>query len=173
MVDIRDIEKLKWVRILDPVHIPWRLVEQIRDRDFEVDKFYEYQRQVCSNQTPECIVVNPLNLLYVLTDEENLVVGFFWGVIDPLCNSLCINSFSIDKRYWNSGKAIKLLEKHAKEIVFGGKLSKCYWISNCPRVHKKYGFKRSSHIVFEYIPREDDRKDLLQEDDNNYDSFSR
>lgn len=144
------IEDLRFIRIIDPVHIPRHLVEQVRDRDFTVDKFYDYQRMVCVETTPNGIRANPLNLLFVIVDEGNVVQGFLWAVVDPLCNYLLINTFSMEKEYWGGGRAVKLLERKAKEIMSGAQLTKGYWITNYPKHSERYGFKRSKSILMEY-----------------------
>jgi len=145
-----DIDKLRFIRIIDPVHIPRHLVEQVRDKDFTVDRFYDYQRLVCVENLNGAIKANPLNLLFVIVDEGNKVQGFMWAVVDPLCNYLCINTFSMESEYWGAGKAVHLLERKAKEIMEGANLSKIYWITNHPKHSERYGFKRSKSVLMEY-----------------------
>ncbi len=142
---------LNWVRIFDPVHIPRELVEQIKDRMYDIDKFYIYQKKACIIQDNDQVVLNPLNLLYVLTNEEGAVKGFCWMVVDALDDALVINSFSMHPDYWGNGKAVKLLEKKAIEIQEGAKLKKIFWITRCPRHSQKFGFKISKHTLMEYI----------------------
>ncbi len=142
---------LRWVRIFDPDHIPIKYVEQIKDRQFTVEKFYTMQKMACIEQVDGKMVLNPCNLLYVLTNEENIVKGFCWMVVDPLSDSLVINSFSMDNEYWGNGKSVRLLEAKAKEIQEGAKLERIYWITRCPKHSEKYGFKRSKHILMEYV----------------------
>lgn len=142
---------LNWVRIFDPIHIPRELVEQIKDRAFDTDKFYKFQKAACIEQVGDKIVLNPLNLLFVLTNDEKLVKGFCWMVVDPLSDALVINSFSMNPEYWGNGKAVKMLEKKAKEIQEGANLKKVYWITRCPRHSQKFGFKISKHTLMEYV----------------------
>jgi hypothetical protein len=120
------IENLRFIRIIDPVHIPRHLVEQVRDRDFTVDSFYDYQRNICVEKKNGIFSANPFNLLFVIVDDDNKVQGFLWAVIDTLCSYLCINTFSMEPAYWGEGKACALLEKKAREIFEGAKLSKVY-----------------------------------------------
>jgi hypothetical protein len=155
-----DIDKLRFVRIIDPVHIPRHLVEQVRDRDFTVDRFYDYQRSVCVDVVDGAIKPNPYNLLFVVVDEGNKVQGFMWAVVDALCNYLCINTFSMEKEYWFGGEAVRLLERKGKEIMEGAKLSKVYWITNCPKTVERYGFKRSKNILFEYASHKKDDENV-------------
>jgi N-acetylglutamate synthase-like GNAT family acetyltransferase len=144
------IDELEWIRIFDPVHIPKHLIEQIRDRDWSVDRFYQYQASINFQKDGSSITLNPLNLLFVLVDKEKKVQGFMWSAIEVLSNCLVINSFSIDKAYWNQGQAVATLEKKAREIATGAKLSKIYWLTNYPKHSEKHGFKRSKSVLMEY-----------------------
>ena len=150
--NLNKIEDLEWIRIFDANLIPRYLIEQIKERFFSVEKFYQHQAIVC-RQVDErgCVVLNPLNLLYVLADREKIIKGFFWGIVDPLSNALVINSFSMDNSYWGEGKAVKLLEEKAREIQEGAELDRVYWITRCPKHSEKHGFKRSKHVLMEYI----------------------
>lgn len=158
MSDIQDknskieetLNALKWIRIIDPVHIPKDLVEQIKDRDYTVEKFYKYQKSICVEVVDGAIKVNPFNLLFVIADKDNKVRGFFWGVIDALGNYLCINTFSIDSNLWFKGLALKMLREKCLEIKEGANLSKVYWVTRCPKHSEKHGFRRSKSILMEY-----------------------
>lgn len=144
------IDELEWVRIIDPYLIPAYLVEQIKERMFTVEKFYKYQEMICTKRENGNLIINPLNLLFVLVDKEMVIKGFFWGVVDALANALVINSFSMDKEYWGEGKAVSLLQEKAREIKDGAQLDKVYWVTRCPKHSEKYGFKRSKHQLMEY-----------------------
>lgn len=151
-----DFEKLEWIRIFDPVHIPLFLIEQVRDRDWSAERFIKYQKTICFNKQPDGnLHINPLNLLFVLVDGEKKVHGFLWASIDTLSNALVINTFSMEKEWWHAGEAVKLLERKAKEIAKGAQLDKIYWITNYPKHSERYGFKRSKSILMEYVMEED------------------
>lgn len=150
MTETADVDSLRFIRIIDPSHIPRHLVEQVRDRDFSVEKFYDYQRLVCVEQVNGAWNANPLNLLFVIVDPDNKVQGFMWAVVDPLYNALCINTFSMEPKYWHGGRAAKLLARKGHEIMEGAKLSKCYLITNFPKHSERYGFKRSKSVLMEY-----------------------
>jgi N-acetylglutamate synthase-like GNAT family acetyltransferase len=145
-----DILNLRWVRIFDPIHIPREYVEQIKERTFEVDKFYKLMKHTCMREEAGKMVLNPVNLLYVLINDENHVKGFCWMVVDVLNDALVINSFSMDNEYWGNGRSIQLLKDKAQEIKEGAQLQRVYWITRCPKHSEKYGFKRSKHILMEY-----------------------
>lgn len=143
-------ENLKWIRIFDPIHIPKKYIEQIKDRDFSVEKFYVYQKQACCHMVDNKPVLNPLNILYALADEENIVKGVCWMVVDPLCDALVINTFSVDKEYWKSKTCIKILQEKALEIKKGANLERIYWITRSAKHSENHGFKRSNQVLMEY-----------------------
>lgn len=147
----KDATELKWVRIFDPVHIPREYVEQIKERQFSTDKFFALQKSACVNEINGNLILNPFNLLFVLADGGNIVKGFCWMVVDQLSNALIINTFSIDKEYWGNGKAVQSLESKAKHLQEGAKLDRIYWITRCPKHSERHGFKRSKHVLMEYI----------------------
>lgn len=144
------IDELRWVRLFTPIHIPKYLVEQVRDRDYEVDEFYFYLEGSCIRQTPEGPTLNPFSHLYVLVDPDHVVKGFLWFVVDPLTKDVVIQTFSIDKEYWFKGKAVSKLSSHIKDIRRKGKLNKIYWITNYPKHSERHGFKRSKGVLMEY-----------------------
>lgn len=150
----KDIEDLRWVRIFTPDHIPKYLVEQIKHRDFTIEKFYKYHEKSCIKMTPEGPTLNPLSHLYVLVDDDNITKGFLWFTVDPLNNNLNINSYSIDKEYWGRGKAVSKLAEFIKDIRRKGKLNKVFWITNYPKHSLKNGFKQSSSVLMEYSEEE-------------------
>lgn len=145
-----NIESLKWIRLINPVHIPKYLVEQVRERDYAVDDFYSYQETACSVSTEQGTRLNPLNHLYVLTTDENLVKGFVWFTVDPLSKNIFVNTYSVDKEYWGNGKAVKKLVDFVSEIREKASLNKVYWTTNYPKHSQRYGFERSRSVLMEY-----------------------
>lgn len=106
------------------------------------------------------MVLNPLNLLFVLADKDKRVMGFIWAIVDPLNKFLCINNFSIDRRYWGKGKAIALLKDWAIEIQKGAKLKKIIWISKHTKYHNEHGFKESRSVLYEYVEEKEDGENV-------------
>lgn len=140
--------------------VPRYLVEQVRDREWTVDDFYKYQGLNCLVHDQSGSKLNPFNHLYVLADSENLVKGMLWFVIDPLSKDIVVNTFSVDKEYWNTGEAVRLLADHVKEVAKKLKIRKVYWITNYPKHSERYGFKRSKSVLMEYDrEKEEERED--------------
>lgn len=145
------LNELQFVRIFDPIHIPSYLIEQLKDRVFEVEQFYQYQKLFCLLQTAEGPKLNPTNLLYVLINEKlKQVKGFLWMAIDLLTNSLIVNNFSMDKQYWHKGESISLLENKAKKVMKELSLKRIVWITKTPKFCEARGFKRSKDTVMIY-----------------------
>ena len=159
----RDPTTLKWVRIFDPIHIPRKYIEMIKDRDFSVDKFYIYQKQACLIETKDGSALNPLNLLYVLADEENIVKGVCWMVVDALCDALVINTYVVDKEYWRSKKCVGILQEKALEIKDGAKLERIYWITPSAKHSENHGFKRCKQVLMEYKGESLDNQKVITE----------
>lgn len=153
-----NIESLKWVRIFTPAHIPKYLVEQVRDRDFSVEDFYKYQETASIIKNKEGFSLNPLNHLYVLVNDENIVKGFLWFTINPLSKDIHLNTFSIDKEYWYKGKAVEKVADFIKDIKNKANLNKIFWITNYEKHSRRHGFKRSRSILMEYNGEDDGEK---------------
>lgn len=164
MKNEKAIEDLKWVRVFTALHVPRYLVEQVRDRDFSVEDFYTYQDSICFMQSENGPKLNPFSHLYVLVDQENLVKGFLWFVVDPLTKDLIIQTFSVDKEYWFKGKAVSKLAKHIKDIRKKASLNKVYWLTNYPKHSMRYGFRRSKAVLMEYNEEEENGKDTTRRD---------
>jgi hypothetical protein len=145
-----DIEKLRWVRIFTPLHIPRYLVEQIKDKDFSIDDFYRYHEINCLIQGQKQVQLNPFSHLHVLVDEQNTTKGFVWFTVEPLTKNLIIQNYSIDKIYWNKGLAVKKLSDFILEYQNNGAIKKIFWITNYPRHSEKYGFQKSKNVLMCY-----------------------
>lgn len=141
---------LTWIRIFDPVHIPKKYVDQIKCKDFDYDRFCAYQQSVCLIKDNDKIYTNPTNILYVLCNDEKIVKGFCWLVVDELTNSLVIQNYSVDKEYWKLKDCVEALKEKVLDIKRGAQLDKVYWITRSVKHSEKFGFKRSKHTLMEY-----------------------
>ena len=160
---MKKIDELRFVRAMSPDIVPHYLIEQVRDRSYSVEDFFKYQQINCMSQTADGFKINPFNHLYVLADPENIVKGVLWMVIDPLSKDIVIQTYSIDKEYWNKGYAVKKIADHVKEIVVKAKLNKIYWVTNYEKHSMRYGFKRSKSILMEYDFKAESKKDTAKD----------
>jgi len=152
---MKKIDELRFVRAMSPDIVPYYLVEQVRDRSYSVEDFFKYQQINCMSQTADGFKINPFNHLYVLANKENIVKGVLWMVVDPLSKDVVIQTYSIDKEYWNKGYAVKKIAEHVKDIVVKAKLNKIFWITTYPKHSERYNFKRSKNILMEYDPKKE------------------
>jgi len=145
-----DFDKLKFIRIFTPMHIPKELIEQVRDRDYSVDDWFNFQDVICTRQTPNGPILNPLSMLFVIADENHRVVGMLWCDVEVLSKTLVIQTFSMNKDYWYKGYAVKLLADKAKEIARDCGFRKICWFTRYPKHSQRYGFKRARDVMMEY-----------------------
>jgi len=146
----RSMDELRWIRVFTPLHIPKYLIEQIKHKDFTVEDFFQYQEINCLIDTEHGPTLNPFSHLYVLADKENIIKGFLWFTVDPLCKDISIQNYSVNKEYWNNGQAMQKVSEHVKDIRKRANLNKIYWITNYPKHSEKYGFRRSDSVLMEY-----------------------
>jgi len=152
---MKKTDELRFVRAMSPDIVPHYLIEQVRDRSYSVEDFFKYQQINCMSQTVDGFKINPFNHLYVLANSENIVKGVLWMVVDPLAKDVVIQTYSIDKEYWNKGYAVKKIAEHVKDIVVKANLNKIFWVTTYPRHSERYGFKRSKNILMEYDPKKE------------------
>lgn len=147
-----DLNHLRWLRVLQPSIIPKYLIEQIKHRDFDVEKFYKFQEGIClyANGTP-----NPANLLYALLDPENVVKGMAWMTINELTDELFVCNYSVDRDYWFQGKAVEKLTHHVKDILNKLQLKRAIWANRYPKHSERNGFKRCRDVLMMYEPEEE------------------
>ena len=150
------IEELRWVRVFSPIHVPKYLIEQIKKRDYSVEEFYKYHEINCLQMTEEGPSLNPFSHLYVLVNTENLVKDVLWFTVDPLAKSICIQTYTVDKEYWNSGGSVRKLADHIKDIRRKGNLKKIYWVSDYPKHSQRHGFRMSKSVLMEYSEEEEE-----------------
>jgi hypothetical protein len=144
------MDELRWIRSTSPELIPRYLVEQIKHRDFTVDDFMKYQKNLTFVSTPDGVMLNPFSHLYYLANPENIVKGILWFCVDPLTKDVIIQTYSVDKEYSKTGGAVEKLTSLIKDIVIKGNLKKIYWITNHPRHSQRHGFKKSRSVLMEY-----------------------
>ena len=150
-----NIDDLRWIRIVTPIAIPRYLVEQVRDRDYTVDDFYKFHEINCTSDIDGNKVLNPFHHLYVLASKDHQVKGVLWFTIDPLSKDVLIQTYSVDKEYWNKGSAVGKAADHVKKIMKEANLKKAYWLTNYPKHSERYGFRRARSVLMEYVDGKD------------------
>lgn len=140
-VDFEDLEFVK-IRIPQNVRfIPTSLIESVKGNLYTPEKFYRYQEKQ---------IDNPGNLLYVLLDKEKKVWGYLWAELSQFDDTLFINTFSIDKKYWFAGKAIPKVIQFLDKLRSKYNCPRVFWITTNDKFFAKNGFKRSKNVLMEY-----------------------
>jgi len=127
-----NLDELEFVKLKIPILIPSKLIELVKGKTFTVEQFYEYQSKQLGN---------PNNHLYVLVDKTKKIHGFLWAETQSLDGSLFVNTFSVDRKFWGGGEAIK------KAVEF---LDKLHRLTTNWRYFEKNGFARSKIVLLEY-----------------------
>ena len=133
---------VKFVRITTPDLIPVQYIEQIKERDYPVERFYDYNR---------LIETDPLNYLFAITDSKNAVKGVLWASIDLFYNVFYVNILSVDKSLQKDNiidKAVEVLKKRAKHLKLDNKL---IWATKRWKAFEGKGFKQSEVKIMEVV----------------------
>jgi hypothetical protein len=144
-VNFEDLEFVK-IRIPQNVRfIPESLISSVKGNLYEPEQFYKYQEKQ---------IDNPFNLLYALVEqnerEGKRVAGYLWAEVSQFDNSLFVNTFSVDKKYWFKGKAIPRVIEFLDAIKKKHKCPRVFWITTNDSFFVKHGFKRSKNVLMEY-----------------------
>lgn len=131
---------LKFVKIISLDQIPRYLFEQVRDRDFDVDRLYKWA---------PVLFKNPANLFGALLDHNEDIKGVLWTSFNPITNKLTVHMLSIDRKYFGKGilnEVNGILNKLKKNV---GAESVIGMTSRPNAIERKMGFKRSKIIIME------------------------
>ena len=132
---------MKFERCVNANFIPRHLLEQLPDKRFDPDAFYEFMT---------IALQSPTQILYLLMTEENVIQGFLWCEINILERVLFVNTLSVDKTLWKNGEMVKLSVAFLKELFNSLGLKKALWLTDRPAMFEKLGFKKSEEILLEY-----------------------
>ena len=136
------LTELHFVRLKIPRLIPVELIEAVKGRTFTPEQFYVYQ---------EMQIDNPGNFLYALIDIDKKIQGYLWAELNILDGTLFVNTFSISKKYWGKGEAMKSAISFVDDLRKELKAPRVLWVSTNDKFFCKHGFKRSKNCLMEYI----------------------
>lgn len=131
---------LKFVKVTDINVIPRYLFEQVKPREFDIDRLYQWA---------PVLFKNPLNLLGAFIDKEESVKGVMWSSYNPINNKLMVHVLSVDRGYQNKGilrEVLGILKKLQRstqaEAVIG--------LTSRPRaMERQMGCGRSNFVLME------------------------
>lgn len=131
---------LRFVKVNDINLIPRRLFEQVKPREYDVDKLYEWAPVLFSN---------PLNLLGAFIDQDQSVQGVMWSSFNPISNAITCHILSVEKPYYGKGiltEADGILKKFKKKLG----AAKIVFTTTRPRPFEKIlGYSRSDTVTME------------------------
>lgn len=142
--NISEINSLSFVRIkVDKLvrAIPYELIDSVKGRTFTPEQFYKYQEEQ---------IKNPYNFLYALINTNKKIQGYLWAEKNALDGSLFINTFSINKEYWNKGESIPKVIDFLLELKKELKSPRVFWLTSNEKFFIQKGFKRSKIRLLEY-----------------------
>ena len=130
---------LKFVKVKEINQIPRYLFEQVKPREFDIDKLYEWA---------PILLNNPMNLFGAFIDKEELVKGVMWSSFNPISNTITVHVISVDKAYHGKGilnEADGILNKFKKKLG----ADKIIAITNRPSAGKRVGWTQSKSVIME------------------------
>ena len=139
---MKDISKLRLVKIDEPSLIPRYLIDQVKGLPYTSEDFYEYYGFY---QGPFCFLYAVLDR----DDQENPVKGVIWICVDPMSHALRMSLISIHKDYQFSKFLQEIAFPKGLEIGRALKIKKGYWATTRPKAFEKMGFTRSNLVIME------------------------
>lgn len=133
--------QLTFIPVDNPHLVPPYLVEQIKGREFEVEKFYEVMPAMMNS---------PFVIFGVFANQDDDPKGFLLGSVSPMDEWLHVQMFSIDKEYQGKG-AIKEALGILKKVVVNNGLKGIYMATTRPKAFAKLGFTESNQTRMRYI----------------------
>jgi N-acetylglutamate synthase-like GNAT family acetyltransferase len=133
-------KELTIIPVPDARLVPRYLLEQVKDRRWTVDEWY--QHQIDLKGVPENIVLSMIN-------KKNEIVGIVWLTIDGFEKYVHINTLSVDKRYQSKSKLIKFVTKYIRDLAKALKLSLVGWTARRTKALERYGFEESEFKIME------------------------
>ena len=134
---------LRYTPINDFSLLPRPLVEQIKPKLPDVDRFYNVLRALSSGRSFWIT-----NYLGVFADHEHVIKGFMWLTLNPITGVLHANMLSVDPAYQNKGilgEAKNIAQKLMKEVH----AEKLTISTRAPNVFKRNGWKISAITLME------------------------
>ena len=153
-----DIKELKFIRYTVPTladAIPRWLIDQAKDKNWTTDKFF---------QLAPFLIANPLNIIGLFVDKENVAKGFLWVAINILTEQMEVVLISFDKEYQDTkGTVFEHINDFVIKLSEEPKIKKMLIAANInlketilfstthPKVYERKGWKRSRIVVMENI----------------------
>lgn len=148
---------MKFFRITDPIFIPRLLLEQIKDRNWDVDDFYS-QLNLATGKAHNSF--NQNCFLYVMLDEPGKICGFLWLMFTSYNKTLWVNNYSVDRKHWNKGICLPLAFEKVSQIMKLKNADVVHWITQTPRPFEAFGFVASQKKLMTYSRQKESSEEL-------------
>ena len=125
----------------DPRLVPRYLLEQVKDRNWSVEQWYENQISLIGVDS---------NILLVIIDKQHFIKGFVSLTLDNFDGCLFINTFSVDAEFQRKSKLIKFIKRYITDLAKGLGLERILWSARRHKALEKYGFQESEYKLMEY-----------------------
>lgn len=133
-------KKLSIIPVPDARLIPRYLLEQVKDRRWEVDEWYKYQMELREHKE---------NVLLSVIDKSHTIKGVIWLTVDGFEKLVYINLLSMDREYQRKGQLIKFVTKYIRDLAKALKIDTVLWVSDRARAYERYGFELSKRKLIE------------------------
>lgn len=143
---------MQFFRITDPIFIPRKLLEQIKDRNWEVDDFYG-QLNLATGKAHNTF--NKNCYLYVMLDEPGCICGFLWLMYTPYNKTLWVNNYSVDRKHWNQGTCLPAAFAKVSQVMQRIDADLVQWITQTAKPFEAFGFVTSQKKLMTYSPKKE------------------
>ena len=135
-------------RVTDANLIPRVLVEDNKDRNYSVEKFYEMMSSLLV--TPEGLVNCAEYLNLILDEKDKKIIGYVWFTLNFLEEEIYINTISVLKEYRKSGQILDEVFHELRKVFLSTQFKVVRTCSTRIEWHKKNGFVPSKNVLLEY-----------------------
>lgn len=135
-------------RITDANLVPRILVEENKDRNYSVDKFYQMMNSTLVK--PNGTIDNSEFLNLILDEDDKVIIGYVWFSLNHLEEEIYINTISVMKEYRNAGEILNTVFHELKKAFLNTKFKVVRTCSTRIEWHKKNGFVPSKNVLLEY-----------------------
>ncbi len=122
------------------MQIPTYLFEQMRYREFDVDRLY-----TCAPQ----LLLSHQTWFFVLVDGSNSVKGVLWATTEPVQNVLIVNMLSVDEEY-QGGAVVRITDFLMERIKTTTLERKIFWINKRYKALSRSGWKNTGRVMMEF-----------------------
>lgn len=138
---------MRFSRIVDTNLIPTILVEDNKDRNYSVEKFYDMMNETLVTKDG---FINQSEHLNLIIDEDRTIMGYVWFTLNLLEEEIYINTISVLKEYRKNGEILDEVFHRLRDVFLSTEFKVVRTCSTRIEWHKKNGFVQSKNVLLEY-----------------------